>query len=123
MPALSASCVVRICTGVPSMEMVPSSLEYTPVSTLMSVDLPAPFSPISAWISPLRRVKSTPSSARTPGKNLQIPRNSSKAVSCIVFASIVACCVQRGYTECSIYAVPHAAEFLIMRCCMSDQMP
>ena len=30
------------------MEMVPSSLEYTPVSTLMSVDLPAPFSPISA---------------------------------------------------------------------------
>src|SRR5690348_2744367 len=33
----------------------------------MSVDFPAPFSPISAWISPPRTVKSTPSSARTPG--------------------------------------------------------
>ena len=31
-----------------------------PKSIFMSVDLPAPFSPISAWISPLRRLKSTP---------------------------------------------------------------
>ena len=42
----------------------------TPPSTRSSVDLPAPFSPTSAWISPARRSKSTASSARTPGKAL-----------------------------------------------------
>jgi hypothetical protein len=31
---------------------VPASGGYTPVSTLISVDLPAPFCPISAWTSP-----------------------------------------------------------------------
>ena len=45
-----------------------------PVSTLIRVDLPAPFSPISAWISPLRRVKSTWERARTPVKFLEISR-------------------------------------------------
>src|SRR5690606_31837408 len=41
-----------------------------PVRHLISVDLPAPFSPRSAWISPARRSKSTPSSARVPGNTL-----------------------------------------------------
>src|SRR5947208_9264095 len=36
----------------------------------MSVDFPAPFSPMRAWISPRRRKKSTPARARTPGKPL-----------------------------------------------------
>ena len=45
-----------------------------PKSIFMSVDLPAPFSPISAWISPLRRKKSTPWLAATPlGYTLVIP--------------------------------------------------
>jgi len=35
-----------------------------PVTILMSVDLPAPFSPTSAWISPAFSSKSTPQSAR-----------------------------------------------------------
>src|SRR6516164_8795064 len=39
---------------------------------LISVDLPAPFSPNSTWTSPRRRSKSTPSSAITPGKRLEI---------------------------------------------------
>src|SRR5215213_290354 len=39
----------------------------------MSVLLPAPFSPRSAWTSPGRRSKSTWSFARTPGKRLTIP--------------------------------------------------
>ena len=38
-----------------------------------SVDLPAPFSPSSAWISPGATSKSTSSSASTPGKRLLIP--------------------------------------------------
>jgi hypothetical protein len=40
----------------------------------ISVDLPAPFSPNSAWISPARTCKSTASLATTPGKSLVMPR-------------------------------------------------
>src|SRR5437588_8003309 len=39
----------------------------------MSVDLPAPFSPTSAWISPRRSSKRQLRSAWTPGKSLLIP--------------------------------------------------
>src|SRR5579885_551371 len=39
------------------------------------VDLPAPFSPSSAWISPAATAKSTRSLASTPGNDLQMPRN------------------------------------------------
>ena len=38
----------------------------TPDMILIRVDLPAPFSPSTAWIEPRRQEKSTPSSARTP---------------------------------------------------------
>src|SRR5436309_10366308 len=40
----------------------------------ISVDLPAPFSPSSAWTSPRRRSKSTRSSATTPGNRFVMPR-------------------------------------------------
>src|SRR5919206_2716717 len=40
----------------------------------ISVDLPAPFSPSRACTSPLRRSKSTWSSATTPGKRFVMPR-------------------------------------------------
>ncbi len=52
----------------------PLSIAYTPVSALMSVDFPAPFSPIREWISPGRSEKSTWSSASTPGKLMVMPR-------------------------------------------------
>src|SRR5579884_3174098 len=42
----------------------------------ISVDLPAPFSPSSACTSPVRRSKSTWSSATMPGKRFVIPRSS-----------------------------------------------
>src|SRR5947207_6235274 len=45
----------------------------------MSVLLPAPFSPMSAWTSPRRTVKSTSSKARTPGKLFDSLRISSSA--------------------------------------------
>src|SRR6478736_5366919 len=45
----------------------------------MSVDLPAPFSPSSAWTSPGRTSKSTWSLARTPGKDLTTPTASRAA--------------------------------------------
>src|ERR1700761_4336697 len=43
---------------------------------LISVDLPAPFSPNSTWTSPRRKSKSTPSKAITPGKRFEILESS-----------------------------------------------
>ena len=57
----------RSCCGVPSRRMrAGSRAATTPAMILISVDLPAPFSPSTAWIEPRRQAKSTPSSARTP---------------------------------------------------------
>ena len=63
----------------PSSRTTPASRASTPVTTLISVDLPAPFSPSSAWISPARRVKSTSCSARSGPKLLLSPRTSRRA--------------------------------------------
>src|SRR5512133_2399478 len=38
----------------------------------MSVDLPAPFSPMSAWTVPARTAKDTSASACTPGNDLEM---------------------------------------------------
>src|SRR5579871_2834355 len=46
---------------------------------LISVVLPAPFSPIRAWISLLRTERSIPSFASTPGNRFTIPRISSSS--------------------------------------------
>ena len=73
-PAASASRVLRMATVWPSTSTLPLSGWYTPLRIFISVDLPAPFSPISAWISPPCRVKSTLSSTRTGPKALQMPR-------------------------------------------------
>src|ERR1700731_715963 len=54
----------------PSNRVSPASRGKTPVKTLIKVLFPAPFSPISAWISPACTVRSTASSALTPGNPL-----------------------------------------------------
>src|SRR5215211_7585180 len=54
----------------------------------ISVDLPAPFSPRSACTSPLRRSKSTPSLATTPGKRLVIPLSSRRGASAMGEGSV-----------------------------------
>ena len=59
-----------IATGLPSRRISPLSGRRMPSMMFISVDLPAPFSPASAWISPLRSSKSTPRSARTGPKDL-----------------------------------------------------
>src|ERR1041384_4715540 len=60
----------------PPRVMRPASGVWMPVSTLISVDLPAPFSPTSAWISPRSSEKFTSSRARTPAKVLVKPATS-----------------------------------------------
>src|SRR5690349_6479480 len=47
---------------------------YTPDRTFISVDLPAPFSPQIAWISPRRTFRLTSDRAFTPGNVLVMER-------------------------------------------------
>src|ERR1022692_142117 len=63
------STLIKVMTGA----LTPESGVSAPVITLMSVDLPAPFSPTSAWTSPSRSSKETPFRAWTPAKDLVIP--------------------------------------------------
>src|SRR5690242_595645 len=52
----------------------------------MSVDLPAPFSPTSARISPARQSKETFRSAWTPGNALDTPSTASGGAACLLTA-------------------------------------
>src|ERR1700746_3743032 len=72
MPMTRAPCGVRWVISLPWYLKVPVSGGKVPAMMLISVDLPAPFSPNSTWTSPRRRSKSTPSSAITPGKRLEM---------------------------------------------------
>src|ERR1700734_4526188 len=73
MPARWASWGVAKSTGSPNSSISPASALCAPDKTLSSVDLPAPFSPRSAWISDGPTSRWTFSSARTPGKRLLTP--------------------------------------------------
>src|SRR6267378_934298 len=73
MPSCCAARGVGMSTSAPFRRIRPASLWYTPARIFISVDLPAPFSPTSAWISPARRSKRQLRSAWTPGKSLLIP--------------------------------------------------
>src|SRR5579871_6716315 len=64
-------------TGCPQSRISPSSGWYAPVITLRSVDLPAPFSPIKARISPALTSIETRSRARTFGNVFVMPTSSS----------------------------------------------
>lgn len=76
-PACWASRGLRKVCGAPANSTVPSSGWWTPDTTFMSVDLPAPFSPTTACTSPGRTWRSTPSSTRTPRNDLPMPRRAS----------------------------------------------
>src|SRR5271170_4451741 len=73
MPARWASWGVAKATGFPKSSISPTSALCAPDKTLSSVDLPAPFSPRSAWISDGPTSRWTFSSASTPGKRLLTP--------------------------------------------------
>ena len=73
MPSSSASFGEPIARSTPSTSMRPASGASAPEATRASVDLPEPFSPVSACTTPAWSVRSTPSRATTPGKRLVIP--------------------------------------------------
>src|SRR5437667_3705037 len=65
----------------PATVSVPWSIDSAPVTILISVDFPAPFSPTSAWTSPARRSNDTPRSACTPANDLAIDSARSRTLS------------------------------------------
>jgi len=76
-PSDMAACGSVSRTGSPRQLISPASGWCAPASTLMRVDFPAPFWPSRQCTSPARTSRSTPSSARTPGKDLTTPCTSS----------------------------------------------
>src|SRR2546423_4324926 len=79
-PSLRASAGDSRRTAVPFSRMAPESGGSAPHSTRISVDLPAPFCPSRKWTSPPATVSETSSSARTPGKLLEMPRISRRGM-------------------------------------------
>src|SRR4051794_18682935 len=67
-------------TSEPFIFIQPVSGRWAPVMTFTNVDLPAPFSPISACTSPGRSLNDTPLSACTPAKDFVMPVNSRSAL-------------------------------------------
>ena len=67
-PAARAASAVKVVSGAPPIATVPEVGGCTPRRIFRMVDLPAPFSPSSAWTSPGRTSRLTPSRARTPPK-------------------------------------------------------
>src|SRR5262245_56230488 len=73
MPAAMASWGLAKWHSSPSRRRTPRSGRWTPLRMRISVDLPAPFSPTTAWISPNATSKSTPSSATVAPNRLLTP--------------------------------------------------
>src|SRR5579864_8765278 len=64
----------------PSRRTLPLSGRRWPVIRLNSVDLPAPFGPITAAICRVATVRLTPETARNPPNDLERPETSSMAL-------------------------------------------
>src|SRR5947199_1825795 len=73
MPAAIASRGLAKSRSSPPTRMTPRSGRCTPPRMRIKVDLPAPFSPTTAWISPNATAKSTPSSAMVAPNRLLTP--------------------------------------------------
>src|SRR5208282_1167551 len=73
MPAAIASIGERNFTGEPRSRISPASGVWRPNRMLIRVVLPAPFSPITPWISPRSAERSTRSFATSPPTRLTIP--------------------------------------------------
>src|ERR1700722_2989429 len=79
-PWRRAACGPDGANGRPSSSIWPPSGCSAPLSTFISVDLPAPFSPTRAWTSPGRTSRATERKATVEPKRLWIPVMVSRAV-------------------------------------------
>src|ERR1700758_4532478 len=70
------------------MAKLPLSAENTPVRILTSVLLPAPFAPMSAWISPRETVSAADLRATTEPNRLARSRTSSRGVESVMFGGL-----------------------------------
>src|SRR5512144_2077001 len=80
-------CGVVRSTCCPSKTTVPLSFSYTPERIFIRVDLPAPFSPTRPCTVPRLTSSDTPSSAFTPGNDLEtslIDRMTSEPIASMV---------------------------------------
>ena len=68
MPWPMAASGPGIATASPRISSRPPSGRCSPAATFIRVDLPAPFSPITTWISPFRNSTETPLRAWIPWK-------------------------------------------------------
>jgi hypothetical protein len=66
-PRDTSSCAVRFVMGEPFSRIAPERTGISPNIVLISVDLPAPFGPITATTSPSARVRSQPLRMLTSG--------------------------------------------------------
>src|SRR6266511_5099642 len=76
MPCSRAARGESMRAGRPSTRISPASGRVMPERMMISVDLPAPFSPSRQWTSPRRRATETSSFASTPGKRFVMPTSS-----------------------------------------------
>src|SRR5438045_2204817 len=87
-------------TASPATLIEPESAVTAPVTILISVDLPAPFSPMSACTSPARRPKETSRNACTPANDLLISAASSNmaSVMCarVAITLVIGACIARA---------------------------
>src|SRR5437660_6763052 len=77
---------------------------------LARVDLPAPFSPSRAWISPSLASKSTESLARTPGNRLVIERMATAGTDPAVASFITGDSARRDASDHSLDEPAHAQD-------------
>src|SRR5580692_8346028 len=93
MPARRASAGERNVCATPSRTNVPSSAGNTPVRILTSVLLPAPFAPMSAWISPRETVSAADLRATTEPNLLARSRTSSRGVESFIVSGVASASV------------------------------
>src|SRR5438445_261207 len=79
-PARLAAAGVGSTMGLPASSIVPASGFTTPATTLISVDLPAPFSPRTAWMRPRAHSRRASATARTPPYRFEMPSKRSSGV-------------------------------------------
>src|SRR5919204_1202584 len=89
-PSLARWSVVSLVTSSPLKRPPPAVTVYPgrPMITLASVDLPEPFGPISACVSPCRTVRSIPSRISLPSTEARSSRTSSVALPSSVIAHL-----------------------------------